>query len=90
MQYQERETKLDKDGKDKKICKVNETYTTNVQCISQSAQLIVISKEEFLKFKTNQTLWPQICKFAADLVQRRTEKIIQQEKVKEQINVQFN
>ena len=77
MQYQERESMANGDGKDKKACPVNETYTTNVQCISQSAQLIVISKEEFLKFKTNQTLWPQITKLAADLVQKRTEKIIQ-------------
>jgi hypothetical protein len=68
MQYQERESMANKDAKDQIVCKINETYTTNVQCISQSAQLIVISKEEFLKFKSNQTLWPQITKLAAELV----------------------
>lgn len=67
-------------------------YTTNVQCISQTAEVYVIPKKDMLEFrKKNQyaAFWQQVTRISAEIVQKRAEKLMENEKVKTLINSSF-
>jgi hypothetical protein len=55
---------------------LNDCYTTDVKCVSQTALVIVISREEFLKFKSNATIWSHINSLAAETIKKRAEVIM--------------